>query len=458
MAKLSVISIIKLSELQRFKRLDAEYYQPEYLRYYAMLRKMGSIRLGDKEYSKVTDGIHASIDFDSKSGIRCLSAQSVKKGYFDLSANTFISKEQHEHNLKTSLRVGDVIISSVGTIGNCAVITESMLPSNADRHVGIIRTTNQLDPYYLCAFINSKYGQFQTTRESTGNVQQNLFIDKMTEIFVPILPDQAEINSIMRNATTLLNDSESKHAEAKSNLLQRLNYSDEISDELSYVSTFKQVKQVHRFDPEYYQPKYERIIQLMRKQASEVKRFDDVVTFSKGIEVGSEAYQKQGIPFVRVSNVNEAEIDFDNMQYVSNAVYDTFKEKHSPRYGELLVTKDATAGIAFVVREGSPKLISGGILRARMKTSDDPDYVALVINSPFVRLQIERALTGSIIVHWQPKQVKSTLLPFIDHIEEERLGEPARKANEMRTEAKRLFMKAVQLVELGIERSIESSN
>jgi hypothetical protein len=457
MAKLSVISIIKLSELQRFKRLDAEYYQPEYLQYNAMLKKIGSIRLGDKEYSKVTDGIHASIDFDPKSGIRCLSAQSVKKGYFDLSANTFISKEQHERNLKTSLRIGDVMLSSVGTIGNCAVVTESMLPSNADRHVGIIRTTNQLDPYYLCAFINSKYGQFQTTRESTGNVQQNLFIDKMTEILVLILPNQTEISNIMKNATTLLNDSENKLANAKFNLLQQLNYSTEISDELSYVSTIKQVKEAHRLDPEYYQPKYERIIQLMKEQASEIKKLEDILNFSKGYEVGSEAYQKQGIPFVRVSNVNEAEIDFDNMQYVSEVVYKTFKEKHSPKYGELLITKDATAGIAYVMRDDSPKLISGGILRAKMKTSDNPDYVALAVNSPFVRLQIERALTGSVIVHWQLKQVKSTLLPIIDHTEQERLGELARKANEMRTEAKRLFMKAIQLVELGIERSIELS-
>lgn len=454
---MSVISIIKLSELQRFKRLDAEYYQPEYLQYNAILKKIGSIRLGDKEYSKVTDGIHASIDFDATSEIRCLSAQSVKKGYLDLSANTFISKEQHDRNLKTSLHVGDVIISSVGTIGNCAVVTESMLPSNADRHVGIIRTTNQLDPYYLCAFINSKYGQFQTVRESTGNVQQNLFIDKMTEILVPILANQKDVSGIIKTATALLIDSEKKLATAKLDLLKRLNYS-HLPDELSYVSNLKLVKEAHRCDPEYYQPKYERIIQLMKEQASKIKKLEDILSFSKGYEVGSEAYQKQGIPFLRVSNVNEAEIDFDNMQYVSEAVYNTFKKKHSPKYGELLITKDATAGIAYVVRDYSPKLISGGILRARMKTSDDPNYIALAVNSPFVQLQIERALTGSVIVHWQLKQVKSTLLPIIDHAEQERLGELARKANEMRTKAKRLFTKAIQLVELGIERSIGLSN
>lgn len=448
-----MISIINASQLQRFKRIDAEYYQPEYLQYYEMLNRIGSIRLGDKRYSKVTDGIHASIDFDRNSGIRCLSAQSVKKGYFDLSANTFISKEQHERNLKTNLQVGDVIISSVGTIGNCAVITEPMLPSNADRHVGIIRTTNQLDPYYLCAFINSKYGQFQTIRESTGNVQQNLFIDKMTEILVPILANQKDVSDIMRTAMTLLIDSEKKLAMAKLGLLKRLNYS-HLPDELSYVSNLKLVEETHRCDPEYYQPKYERVIKLMHEQASETKKLGDVLDFSKGYEVGSEAYQKQGIPFVRVSNVNEAEIDYDNMQYVSEEVYNSLRVKHSPKIGEVVVTKDATAGVAYVVRDDTAKLMSGGVLIGRMKTSDDSDFVVLAINSAFVQLQIERDLTGSVIVHWQPKQVKRTLIPFVDRAEQEKLGDLAREAHRKRTEAKQLFMKALQLVELGIERSI----
>ena len=224
-SKLSVISIIKLSELQRFKRLDAEYYQPEYLKYNEKLKKIGSVRLGDKQYAKVTDGIHASIDFDAESGIRCLSAQSVKKGYFDLSANTFISKEQNDSNLKTSLRVGDVIVSSVGTIGNCAVVTEGMLPANADRHVGIIRTTDKINPYYLCAFLNSRFGQFQTTREATGNVQQNLFIDKMTEILVPILPNQEIVSGLTERAVTTLISSETILEDAKKALMARFQYS-----------------------------------------------------------------------------------------------------------------------------------------------------------------------------------------------------------------------------------------
>ena len=59
-----------------------------------------------------------------------------------------------------------------------------------DRHVGIIRIRKdaEVDPFYLAAFFNCSYGRFQTWRESTGNVQLNLFIEKINELLVPIGP------------------------------------------------------------------------------------------------------------------------------------------------------------------------------------------------------------------------------------------------------------------------------
>ena len=159
---MAVLSLIESKDLQRFKRIDAEYYQPLYLEYYNKLVKINSINLGNGEYAKVTDGIHEAIQYDSNSMIRCLSAQSVKNGYFDISANNYISLKQHNRNLRTSLKVGDVLLSCIGTIGNCAVVTDDILPANTDRNVGHIRTTKKLNPYFLCVFLLSKYGRFQT--------------------------------------------------------------------------------------------------------------------------------------------------------------------------------------------------------------------------------------------------------------------------------------------------------
>ena len=76
-------------------------------------------------------------------------------------------------NPRTALRKNDVIISTVGTIGNCAVVDESILPANSDRHVGIIRIKNEYSSYVLSTFFLSKFGRIQTMREATGNVKLN---------------------------------------------------------------------------------------------------------------------------------------------------------------------------------------------------------------------------------------------------------------------------------------------
>ena len=99
----------------------------------------------------------------------------------------FISEDAHSKNPRTALKKDDVIVSTVGTIGNCPVVDESVLPANSDRHVGIIRIEKDFLPYFLSTFLLTKYGKFQTLRESTGNVQLNLFLYKIRELIVPCL-------------------------------------------------------------------------------------------------------------------------------------------------------------------------------------------------------------------------------------------------------------------------------
>lgn len=62
-----------------------------------------------------------------------------------------------------------------------------------------------------------------------------------------------------------------------------------------------------RLDAEYYQPKYDyldsQLAQLLTKHLGEL------VEMRKSIEPGSDAYQTEGIPFVRVADLNKFGIE-----------------------------------------------------------------------------------------------------------------------------------------------------
>ena len=82
-------SLIKKSELEGALRMDAEYYQPEYLDYKKKLLSIAHVKLG--EISFVTDGEHGSPIFDENSGIKYFSAQHPQDGFIDSDAK-MISK------------------------------------------------------------------------------------------------------------------------------------------------------------------------------------------------------------------------------------------------------------------------------------------------------------------------------------------------------------------------------
>lgn len=96
------------------------------------------------DFCDVTDGIHTSIDYDEESCVNLISATSPRENYFDLSRNAKISEKAHADNPRTALRLHDVVLSTVGTIGNCAVVDQNVLPANSDRHVGIIRVKRNI--------------------------------------------------------------------------------------------------------------------------------------------------------------------------------------------------------------------------------------------------------------------------------------------------------------------------
>lgn len=247
-------------------RLDAEYYQPRFIKDAARLAKTAPQPIGS--FAVVTDGIHASPDEVEEGGVKYLSAKCVKDNFFVLSDALQISNAQHEANPRTSLREDDVLITTVGTIGNAAVVQPEILPANSDRHLGIIRITDKddVDPYYLATFLNSEFGRFQSLREATGNVQLNLFIEKIRELAVPRLHCEAQVAKLTRAAY-----GQRKKAVAAMNAAEAL-YVNALGLQpvkphrgIGYTRTMKDLLTERRFDAEYFHPRYQQIIAQLRQ-------------------------------------------------------------------------------------------------------------------------------------------------------------------------------------------------
>jgi len=446
-------SIIQKSQLEGALRIDSEYYQPEYLEKNKKLRLIPTSKL--EEIAYITDGEHGSPIWDENSGIKYFSAQHVKDSFIDDSNAATISKIIDARNARSRLRKGDILLSTVGTIGFAGLVTEDLLPANIDRHVArIALKENTLDPEFLVVFLNSSYGKFQSTRESTGNVQLNLFIDKIKTLLVP-KRNNSRITGIVKESFRLRQNSEIFYQQAEELLLEELGLRNVVfGEDLSCVVNYSEVNSNNRMDPEYFQPKYQKLIEKIKGQNAKTLR--ELVSMRKGFEPGSDAYQEDGKLFIRVSSVSKLGIEEKDQKYLSEDLYQKLKKDYEPKLGDILLTKDATPGIAYVIKEPLEGIISGGILDLKVKDDIESEYLALCISSIVGQWQAQRDAGGSIISHWKPEQVKNLIIPILSGKIQKEIVELVRKSYEARKKSKELLEKAKKNVEEMIEKGAKN--
>lgn len=159
-----------------------------------------------------------------------------------------------------------------------------------------------------------------------------------------------------------------------------------------------------------------------------------------------------------MSNLSKFELSDNNQQFISEELYNTLKT-HQPKKGEILLSKDATLGIAYYLNEEPQKMIvSGGILRLRIESQQVlPEYLTLVLNSVIVQKQIERDAGGSIINHWRPDQVKATIIPILGNGKQKEIMELVEKSFDDRKLSKSMLEIAKRGVEMAIEKNEEEA-
>lgn len=440
-------------------RLDAEYFAKENLR---LLESLCSKKIAlIDDFCYVTDGIHESIDYCETSCVNLFSATTPKQNYFDLSRQVFISEKSHLANPRTALLENDVIISTVGTIGNCAVVNKSVLPANADRHVGIIRlTTDSVKPRYLSTFLLTKFGRFQTWRESTGNVQLNLFLHRIRtlKVAIPSFQFQNAIEEVISSADRAREKSNAIYAGAQALLLSFLGLANfKPSLESINIKSFKDSFGTSgRIDAEYYQPKYEQMVAHIAARSHAT--LGSLVEIQKSIEPGSDAYTNdaQGMPFLRVADYSKQGMMTPKVRLSGKFVNENAAKLTilKPKQGTILFSKDGSVGEAYCLREDANFITSGAILHLTVKdkTRVLPDYLTLALNSIVVKEQAERDAGGSIILHWRKEEIENVLVPLIDMPTQQKIAAQIEESFALKMESERLLEVAKYAVEIAIER------
>ena len=430
-------SIIQKSQLEGGLRLNAEYYQPEYLKIRENIKNIGFFNFGDI-ITAFGSGKNLP-QTDNASFIKFVRTQNVRPIIIDDNGMTFTQQKNYP-----KLNYGDLLFVRVGEgVGNSSVVTKNFQDTTFSDNVIRIRIKN-VNPFYVSVLLNSKIGSLLMEQIKKGSARSLISRENLNSLRIPKIIQEQQIyfEDIVNQSEKLIIESEKIYSQAEKLLLEELGLKNfEVKDDLSYIVNLSETKSAHRADAEYFQPKYEKLVE--RIKSKNARMLGDLVSMKKGIEPGAEAYQDEGKLFIRVSSLSKYGIEDKDQKYLSEELYQKLKNNYEPKVGEILLTKDATPGIAYVVKGQIEGIISGGILRLKMKDKEiESEYLALCLNSILGQMQAERDGGGSIITHWRPEQIKSILIPVLPKSTQQKIADLVQKSHEAHSKAKQLLEEA----------------
>jgi restriction endonuclease S subunit len=458
---MAVFSIVKLSELEGAKRISAEFYKPHFLRIKHNLIKLGAKPL--KNYITLLYRYPTFYNLEYRNeGVLILKGEDIVQGGFvQNQSQDYISLEDASRFPKTILEEGDLIFSVRGYVGKIGIIDKKYVGSIISANL-IRAKISGLSSYFVWVFLNSKYGSSQLDRIKMMTSQETVVADDIRNllIFEPSKNFQKEIETLSINAINQFRNSENLYSQAENLLLEELGLKDfKPKYKKTYTAKLSDAFSAHRIDAEYFQPAYEEVIEKLRENNIELQPLRKfILSIQKGIEPGSENYRDEGKPFIRVSNLSKYGFTDRDQKYLSEELYQQLRETYEPKQGDFLLTKDATPGIAYVVKEQIEGIISSGILRLQINDSEiNKEYLALCINSIVGRMQIERDCGGSVILHWKPEQVKRLQIPILPLEIQQEIASLVQQSHEARKKAKELLELAKRAVEIAIEEGEEKA-
>lgn len=473
-------------------RLDSEYYQVKYDDY---LRKIYNYSGGYDLLANCCNLKDKNFKPKDEIEYKYIELANVRANAEIIDCDIIIGKDLPTR-ARRKVNTGDVIVSSIeGSLESCALITKDY--DNALCSTGFyVVNSDKLNSETLLTIFKSSLMFNLMKKGCSGTILTNIAKDEFLNLPIPLIKKetQDEIASYIKQsmdyskkAKDLLENSVKsveiaidKGEEAAYNFLDRQTdrqtLIDYYQDKATYylrlaifrlyeeIGLFDNLKSANysvknlkdtfaisgRLDSEYYQEKYDRLFEKMSRFKTD--KLSNIVNIKKSIEPGSENYNTDGTPFIRVQDLSKYEISKPSV-YLDN---NKFSEVIRPKKDTILLSKDGSVGIAYKLSEDKDIITSSAILHLNIKNNEVlPDYLTLVLNSMVVKMQAERDAGGSIINHWKKSEIEDVIIPIIEKEKQEEISKLLRDSESLRSESKLMLEKAVKSVEIAIENGEE---
>jgi len=127
-----------------------------------------------------------------------------------------------------------------------------------------------------------------------------------------------------------------------------------------------------------------------------------------------------GFPFVRPRNVKLEGLDLSGVDYVSEADFKNLTDKHEPRLGDIVFSRNASFGVPCFV-ETSRRFAIGQDVVVMTKLSENTRYIYFVLLSHLIEQQIAKVSTGSTFGRINLAFIRKLIVPLPSNHEQQEI-------------------------------------
>ncbi|OHB39073.1 MAG: hypothetical protein A2099_05075 [Planctomycetes bacterium GWF2_39_10] len=446
------ISIIQSDDLEGATRLDAEYYQPKYLETITLIGDADSLRTYLEEIIHPTEIKRLY----SEKGIQILLAQNIRNNRLDFSTSVYMEESKNKALKRNNLKYGDVCMTRSGAnFGDTA--TYLGVPANIFACADcLILRPRRIEGSYIATFLNTKHGKYLLERGAYGMAQPHIAPNYLYDIRLPYfsLKFETEIKNIIEKSYELFEKSNILYSKAETLLLEELGIKDiDLSHDPCYEVNSADTIAANRIDAEYYQPKYNNLLLIIKKKAKYYRQVKEFRSFNARGE--QPIYVKEGnLRVINSRHILEQHLDYENSERTHEQNWNLQSNARVFKYDILTYTTGAYVGRTNIYLENDRTLGSNHVNILRFR-EENPIYVSVVLNSMIGRLQTKRLVTGSAQVELYPCDIDKFIIPFIDTKKQEHISSLVEESYRAKREAKALLGEAKKKVEEMIEKGKE---
>ena len=445
-------------------RLEGEFYKYDYLNAIDKIKKIRFLPLENlvDDIKDGPGGWDINISDYVEQGVPMLRTINIVDGLVNLDECVFIDIEKHKQLKRSRVVKNDVLLSVRGTIGKSAVYSKNFEANINAALVKITLKDNIIDPYFLVAFFNCKYGRLQTERIANGAVQLNMNLTEAKSNLIPIPSPEIQkyIGDKVRKAEELREEAKrlKKEAEEILNAELKLSYFNERVKDAPKIYNWIYGESIEiRIDSQYYINETNFINNEMYKKGLKLKRISEIANVGKGFSYTS--LDNKSIPYIRISDLDDLLINFDTAELVDEKTYSEKKSSQLEKYDLIFAITGATIGKVslFYNSKYSKATLSSDTAFVRLKDKNDAAYVLLYLKSFIGQLGILKGVTGATNRHLSLEHIGDIFIPVIDNKLKQEINMRVIKAIDNVYLSKQLIKEAKRDVEDLIEGNFDMS-